>query len=145
MKKNIMQSIKTLDTETLSTMWNDYKRSAELAKNMQEMVAAEMRARHADKVSEQLRERGREHGEVTMNIDNTSVRFEVRATVKWDSDKLRRIAAEIPSDVRDSILKIELSIPEKVYSGLSGELRSKIDEARSVTYSEPKVTFPTAE
>jgi hypothetical protein len=145
MKKNIMQSIKTLDTETLASMWSDYKRSCELAKNMQEMVASEMRSRHTDKVIEQLRERGREHGEVTMSIDNTTVRFDVRATVKWDSEKLRKAAADIPADVRDSILKIELSIPEKIYAGLSGELRTKVDDARSVAYSEPKVSFPSAE
>jgi hypothetical protein len=141
MKKNIAESIKTLDTKALSSLWIDYKRSAELAKTMQEMVADEMRKRHASAVQEQLTLRGKQHGEVTMELDDTTVRFDIRSTVKWDSDVLRTIAATVPAELRESIFKVELSIPEKAYSGLSGELRSKVDEARTVIYSEPKVTF----
>lgn len=145
MKKNITESIKTLDTPALATMWLDYKRAAELAKTMQDMVADEMRKRHAGDAQLELTKRNRQHGEVTMDIDNTHVRFDVRATVKWDSDMLRAIAASVPPTVRDSIFKVDISIPEKAYAGLSGELRSKVDEARTVVYSEPKVSFIATE
>lgn len=141
MKNTITDVLPTLSLDALRGLWLNYKRAAELAKNMQSLVDDELRKRFASRVREELNARGREHGEVTIKEDDASLKIEVRATVKWDSEKLRLIYTKHP-EYRGSF-KVEISVPEKAYVALPSDIKEQVDAARTVTYSEPKPTFAT--
>lgn len=141
-KPNINDTIKSADLPALRGLWLDYRKAAELAKGMQAMVEDEIRERHTEFMRDSLRERGREHGECTIFAEGAKVHMEVRASVKWDQEKMRRVAQQMTPEQQQKLIKVELSIPERLYGVLlDGELKSIIDEARTVTYSEPKVSF----
>lgn len=141
MSKQITDVLPSLSLDALRDLWVNYKRAAELAKNMQETINAEILRRYTDKVRAELSARGREHGEVTINEDDASVKVEVRATIKWDSESLRRIYNDHPE--ARGLFKVEMSIPEKAYATVPATLKDSVDAARTVTYSEPKPSFIT--
>jgi hypothetical protein len=138
-KNNIIDVLPTLSLESLRDLWLNYKRASDLAKNMQELVNDELRNRYASRVREELNARGREHGEVTIKEDDTSVKVEVRATVKWDNEKLRALYTQHPE--HRGLFKVDISVPEKNYSVLPEHIKADVEAARTVTYSEPKPTF----
>lgn len=87
---------------------------------------------------------GKQSGEITWTLeDGSRYKGSVSKTVKYDSDKLQRIASSMPWDKAQNVFKIELSVPEATYQDirkLDPALAREIEEARTVRYGDIKVT-----
>lgn len=84
---------------------------------------------------------GKVSGSVNFAQGDVIYKGEVDKSVKWDSAKLFAVAAEMPWSEAKEIFKFELSVGEKIFAALpEGPAKEKIKEARTVTYSDPKVS-----
>lgn len=81
----------------------------------------------------------------TFNTDLGSgftAKAEVSKKVEWDQDKLRALAGAMTLEEVFHYFKIEFSVPEAIYKALPpGELKKKIDAARTTKYGDPKITI----
>lgn len=112
------------------------------AKGELEVLQQELRHRYEDKLAQHLRSLEKNHGQMTFEEDGVKLTAEVKATVKWDSQKLEDIAKTMPWQDAQRLFKIEFSVPEKNYAAVRDEkLLDKLIDARTVKYSEPKITF----
>lgn len=95
----------------------------------------------------ELANRQKQYGEVTLPIGDCKVTMEIKKSVTWDSDMLYDIAKKMGPAKAVQIMNIEAYITETNYSKipLTEPLLSEINEARTVKYSTPKFTFPTQE
>jgi hypothetical protein len=107
-----------------------------------ETFTNELRRRFQSLLTDALAQQDKQHGQHTFEVDGHKLTGEVRATVKWDSKKLEDIASDMAWHDAQRIFKIEFSVPEKNFQALHDpKLIDKIVDARTVKYSEPKVTF----
>jgi len=105
-------------------------------------VQSELTTRFAEVIKSALEQDGKTHGQHTFESEGIKLTSEVRATVKWDSTKLETIARSLPYDQVQRMFKIEFSVPEKSFqSVIDNNLRTKLVDARTVKYSDPKFTF----
>jgi len=71
-------------------------------------------------------------------------KVDIAKKVKWDSEKLLKVAMEMPWSKVQRLFKLEVSVPERTYDGIQAvdpDLFAKIEEARTVEYSAPKITL----
>jgi hypothetical protein len=71
-------------------------------------------------------------------------KIDIAKKVKWDSAKLLKVAMEMPWAQVQKLFKLEASVPERIYDGIEAidpVLFKKIEEARTVELSPPKVTL----
>lgn len=81
-------------------------------------------------------------GTIHFNLDGEVFTADIDKRVKWDSDALQRIAGSISFEEALSLFKVEYSVPEKVFNDLAdGDLKQRLTDARTVTYSQPKITM----
>lgn len=87
---------------------------------------------------------GKQSGEITWTLeDGSKYKGSISKTVKYDSEKLQRIASTMPWDKAQKVFKIDLSVPEITYQNivkLDPALAIEIEDARTVRYGEIKVT-----
>lgn len=103
---------------------------------------AELRRRYEGVLSEYLHKQDKQHGQHTFEADGFKLTGEIRSTVKWDSNSLQQVAQTMPWMEVQKVFKIEFSVPEKTFNSITDEaLRSRLVEARTVKYSEPKISF----
>jgi len=102
----------------------------------------ELRRRFQSLLTDALGQQDKQHGQHTFEVDGVKLTGEIRATVKWDSKKLEDIASSMPWHEAQRIFKIDFSVPEKTFHSLHDQkLLDQLVDARTVKYSEPKVTF----
>lgn len=112
------------------------------AKEQLDLIQAELRSRFESRLTEYLAQTEKQHGQHTFEVDGVKLTAEVRATVKWDSVALEQLARTLPYDVVQRTFKIDFSVPEKAYQAVRDEkLLDALIDARTVKYSEPKITF----
>lgn len=105
-------------------------------------LSAELRRRFEPTLRAAFDQQDKQHGQHTFEEEGFKLIGEVRATVKWDSQKLEAVAAKMPWHEARSIFKIEFSVPEKTFASISDQkLLDQLIDARTVKYSEPKVSF----
>ena len=105
-------------------------------------IDAEILSRCGAEGKKLLSARGQEHGDATFEIDGVKIKYSIAKTVSWDSEKLSEIASSLPNEVRERIFKVKISIPEKVWSvEAETSIGRNLAIARSVKYSEPKISF----
>ena len=126
------------EAEGVKHVMDDFKTRANL-------IQAEIEARTADAVKLAISQAGKSHGTIRAQITNTlSAKIDISKKVEWDSAKLQAIAQTLPWERVAKIFKIDFSISEKIYDGIGAalpELADKIDMARTVKYSAPKVVL----
>lgn len=80
-------------------------------------------------------------GTVSFALEDQIFKATIDKTVKWDSAKLQSIAGGMSFEDATGLFKIEFSVPEKNFSAvMDKELLAKLTDARTVTYSKPKIT-----
>lgn len=106
-------------------------------------VQMEVDRRLYDSVKEAFRQAGRDNGSLSMPVQGGIVaKVDISKTVKWDSQALLTLSKGMPWDRVQSLFKIDFSIPENTYKALRDldpALADKVDEARTVRFSEPKI------
>lgn len=87
---------------------------------------------------------GKQSGEITWTLeDGSKYKCSVSKTVKYDSEKLQRIASAMPWEKAQKVFRIELSVPEATYQNivkLDPALANEIEDARTVRYGDIRVT-----
>lgn len=112
------------------------------AKEQLDLIQAELRARYEVRLKEYLAQTDKQHGQHTFEDDGIKLTAEIRATVKWDSQRLEAIASKMPWHEAQRLFKVDFTVPEKNYQALRDEkLLDQLIEARTVKYSEPKISF----
>ena len=106
-------------------------------------IDAEIARRFGDNVRVAYAHAQKEHGTVSLSLeDGWAIKANITKRVKYDSALLMDVAAKMPWDRARVVFKIDLSVPEKMYSSLAGldpELKKAIDAARTVETGEPKI------
>jgi len=107
-----------------------------------EEVERELLSRLGASFSDQLAKSGRQHGDLTDELDGVKLTYSVKNKVDWDQDALKKIAATMPWNMVERVFKIEFGVPEKTFKALVDQsLIDNLTLARTVKYSEPKITF----
>lgn len=112
------------------------------AKERLDLIQAELRRRYESILSTSLAQQDKQSGQHTFEVDGIKLTGEVKATYKWDSAGLEKVARTLPHETVARLFKIDFSIPEKNYKSITDQaLIDRLAEVRTVKYSEPKITF----
>lgn len=113
---------------------------AELDKEM-EKIEKQILDQCIDEFNATLRDRGQEHGDVTIERHGTTVKVSVSKTVTWDSEALQAIAEGASEEIRE-MFKVKVTVPEREFAMLSmTEIGKDIAKARTVKYGSPRVSL----
>ena len=119
-----------------------HEENIEGSKRRLEELTGELRRRFEPTLKEALAKQDKQSGQHTFEADGYKLTGEIRATVKWDSAALEQIASTLPYEQVKRMFKIEFSMPEKVFQSINEpKLLDRLIDARTVKYSEPKVSF----
>ena len=115
-------------------------------------VAAMIDTQTAEAVQAAVKASGKTHGVIYTDAMNGGFgtnrsftgKVDIAKKVKWDSAKLLKVAMDMPWAQVQKLFKLEASVPERIYEGIEAidpVLFKKIEEARTVELSPPKVTL----
>lgn len=137
------ENLQQCSFKRLQEIHTAHKTAAALCKEKIEAVEAELLSRVGSEFAEQLAKSGRQHGDITDETnDGIKLTYSVKSKVEWDQDAMKAIAASMPWNMVERVFKIEFAVPERTFKALTDQsLIDKLTEARTVKYSEPKVTF----
>jgi hypothetical protein len=134
--------IKTKTTAELHAFASEISEAIAFQKATLDSINGELLARYGDIFTNELAAAGKQEGEVSREIDGVKMTFAIKPKVKWDGKKLEAIASTLPWATVTKVFKIEFSVPEKTYKAMTDDgLLSKLSDARTVEYSDPKVVF----
>jgi len=78
----------------------------------------------------------------SLEVDGHKIKGSISKSVKWDSDKLQRMASIMGWDEIQHYFKITFSMSETVFKGmLPGPLQEEMAAARTVKYGDLKVSL----
>lgn len=101
-------------------------------------------ARYLPVITETYEAAGKLHGKVDRVVDNRiKVVADISKSVKWDGDKLKKIASGMDWAVANHFFKITFSVSETVFNGLAPDdpRKADLEDARTVVYGKPKLTL----
>jgi hypothetical protein len=105
-------------------------------------IESEILRRYRGSLEKVLQERHQQHGEAIIEVDDVKLKLGITKTVSWDSDKLKEIAADLESELQATLFNVKITIPERTWDEVSSTPAGKLlAAARTVKYSEPKVSF----
>jgi ribosomal silencing factor RsfS len=144
--KKPKDNIETISIARLRELHDEHVTQQAANKRAVEAIKSELLRRYKDDALTEIHSRGNEHGECTLSKDGIKVLCEVDNKVTWDTEKLKAIAATLPSDTVKRLFKVVITVPETVFKSITEkDLLDKVTDARTVRYSEPKFSFPTNE
>lgn len=133
LRKASLEDLKSAYTETVDAI--------KVAASVQEGIESELLSRYEDLFKKALQFQGKEHGEVSQDIQGIKLTFKIGTKVKWDTEKLKDIAHAHP-DLVDKLFKVEVKVPEAIYKNLvDPKLKAEVDGARTVEYGAPTLDF----
>lgn len=112
------------------------------------IIEDEISAGNMSRVQEEYRLLTKQSGSIKIVDGATGIEIvaDIKKTADYDQDKLREIASSLAWDQTQRIFTIKFGISERVYNDIADpELKTKIDGARTVKYSEPKITLKKPE
>lgn len=134
--------IKSKTTAELQAFATEISEAIAFQKATLDSINAELLGRYGERFTAELALAGKQEGEVSREIDGVKMTFAIKPKVKWDGKKLEAIASTLPWNVVTKVFKIEFTVPEKTFKAMTDDgLLSKLNDARTVEYSEPKVVF----
>jgi len=93
----------------------------------------------SDFVAEMI-SREKTHGSITKDIDGVKLTYEVKQTVSWDQDKLRALWEALPSYVRNKLVEMKFSVPERMFAcQTDSALIDALVDARITKLSAPTI------
>lgn len=114
--------------------------ASELAAHGEAMKAlrAELGNRYVGQMGDAMLKKGANHGKVTVDMDTFGfqVQGERKRTIEWDGEKLLGLALSMPAGEAKAKLKITVTCPDRTYKDATGELRAKLEAARTERVSE---------
>lgn len=129
-------------TTELRSLFADITETINAQKAMLAEIQAELLARHGLLLRAKLEAAGKTDGSATLELDGVKLTYKVGKDIDWDNDKLRAIAGTMDWATASRIFDIKFKVPEKVYNAIPDTaLVARLNEARTVTYKEPVVTF----
>lgn len=88
-----------------------------------------------------LKKKDKIHGTADFAADGEIYKGEIDASVSWDQKLLMAALKTIKKPLEQDTIKIKLEVGEKVFKDLpDGPLKTAIAAARTVKYSDPKVS-----
>ena len=134
--------IKSKTTAELQAFASEISEAIAFQKATLDSINAELLSRYGERFKAELALAGKQEGEVSREIDGVKMTFAIKPKVKWDGKKLEAIASTLPWTTVTKVFKIEFTVPEKTFKAMTDDgLLSKLNDARTVEYSEPKVVF----
>jgi len=95
-------------------------------------------------------ERGKKpHGEATLDMDDVKIKLSKRKSVKYDNSKMIEAGSHLSWEELNEFFKVKFDMGETGYKELEAgakdsekfsDVLSRVDDAREVTVSEPKIT-----
>ena len=129
-------------TAELRSLVADINETIAAQKRMVDDITAELTRRFGDSFAAELAAAGKQHGEISREVDGVKLTYSLDRKVKWDTKQLQAVAASLPWATVERVFKIKFEVPEPTYKALTDDsLRARLDEARTVEYAQPKVTF----
>lgn len=134
--------IKEWETSKLQAVFQEITETIATQKGQLDAIGAELLRRYASTFEEEMKAGNQIAGEVTRHVDGIKMTYAVKPKVKWDSQVLQDLAKQMDDEIAARIFKVEYSVPEKTYKAITDKLLlSAITKARTVEYSDPKITF----
>ncbi len=130
-----------LSVEQLRDRWDAAVKTLSDARDALAAVNDELRHRFQEEFELAFTEAGKQDGSVSRLIGGAKVTCTVKKTVTWDAQRLTDIGNAMSPDDASKIFKVEVSVPEKIFSSLPPSLSNLLAAARTVKYSEPKIEF----
>lgn len=137
--------ITTVSGEKLARAMVDLDAELALLTAERKAIVAELMVRYAVAIDMAFDANKKTHGKVKVLEGSLELEAEVRQTVEWDQAKLTAAGESMAPDEARHLLKVELSVPEKVYNALPpGDVKDALTTARTTKLSAPsiKVRFP---
>jgi len=141
--------IKDMPHDKLARALVDVEAEIALLGAERKAILAELTRRFGDEIKGAYGKADKTHGKVTVKPGSVfELDAEVRQTVEWDQAKLMAASSDaetITPEEAQHVIKVELSVPEKIYSALPpGKLKTALTDARTTKLSAPslKVRFP---
>lgn len=129
-------------TEELRSLVADINETIAAQKRMVEDITAEMTRRFGEIFAAEMAAAGKQHGEISREVDGVKLTYSLDRKVKWDTKGLQSVASTLPWTTVEKVFKIKFEVTEPIYKALTDDgLKARIDEARTVEYAQPKVTF----
>jgi hypothetical protein len=92
-----------------------------------------------DFISEMIA-REKSHGSISKEIDGIKLTYEVKQTVSWDQDKLRKLWEALPPEIGSKLIKTEFSVSEAVFKNqVDPGLIDALVDARTTKLSTPQI------
>jgi hypothetical protein len=145
MKTKKPKADKAIDTFTVSELREAASINQSIidsTKEKMDIIQTELRKRFENRLLDALIQQEKQHGQHTFEVDGVKLTAEITARREWDSEKLKAIAKSMPYDEVERLFSIKFTVPEKAYNAVRDEkLLDKLIDARTVKYSEPKISF----
>jgi hypothetical protein len=137
--------IEEVSLATLYAMQEIASGQAALAKARTAVVQAELERRLGASAKAAYDQAGKEHGTLSLPLQGgLMAKLDVTKKVEWDSEKLLKLAQTMPWERVTAMFKIVFAVSETTYKGiavLDGDLKAKIDDARTVKFGQPKIVL----
>jgi hypothetical protein len=144
--KDLAEAYKSMSVVRLREMYAMAVEDVSRSKKNMDLIKSELHNRFSAEALTEIHGRGKEHGECTVEKDGVKIICEVGHKVTWDTEKLKAIAASLPSDTVQRLMKVTITVPERVYQSVTEkDLLDKLTDARTVRIDEPKFSFPASE
>jgi hypothetical protein len=144
--KDLAEAYKSMSVVRLREMYAMAVEDVNRSKKNMDLIKAELSNRFSNDAMLEIASRGKEHGECTIEQDGVKVICEVGQKVTWDTEKLKAIAATLPAETVQRLMKVTITVPERVYHSVTEkDLLDKLTDARTVRIDEPKFSFPASE
>lgn len=123
------------------------QKAADEANDRVEALKASLEAAVAESALEMRRLQDKETGVINLVLDGFKVKHSVPKNVTWDTKKLMTVARTLHEQGQDpyAFMECKLTIPEKVYDTLSGDLRKMVLDARTEKRGKVKIELEKVE
>lgn len=133
--------IKKLPLEALRAAALIIKRKNEELKAEAKMILDELLIRHSSDFNSRRKVLEKPTGDFCATLCGVKLKSTIETKVTWDQDKLLALGEKIGWDEWKSLVEIEYKVSEKNFKGADAALKAVLQEARTVKYSDLKITF----